>query len=280
MNEELEELAALQALRLLDEKERSAFESQSAQDAELQALTTELEATVAELGRLAPLSAPPDFVKARLLERIEASQVKFKREAPRAPAYLGMFLGWGTAAALALTAAWLWSERAQLAEQLQAMSQLEVETRESVSKTLSERDTLKNQVVLAEQQIAQLGTEMDTLRKSNAMAQVQISTLESTLNEYKEGVAVVVWNSEKQEGVLRLEKMPPVAPNKDYQLWVVDPAKSAPVDAGIVRVDEKGFARIEFKPMEVITEAVKFALSVESKGGVPKNEGPIILISP
>ena len=78
--------------------------------------------------------------------------------------------------------------------------------------------------------------------------------------------------------------MPPVDSNKDYQLWVVDPSKKAPVNAGVVRVDPKGFAKVQFKPNLEIQQADKFALSVEKKvddpAGVSVGAGPIVLLSP
>ena len=43
-------------------------------------------------------------------------------------------------------------------------------------------------------------------------------------------------------------------------------------------MDSRGFAKIDFKPVDEVSEASKFALSVERKGGVPKGEGPIVFI--
>ncbi|MFM2168645.1 MAG: hypothetical protein RIS79_3016, partial [Verrucomicrobiota bacterium] len=131
-----------------------------------------------------------------------------------------------------------------------------------------------------EKQIAALNSEIASLQKRDALAQVRIATLQSSVDAYKQGVAVVVWDSEKHQGVLKLEKMPPVEAGKDYQLWVVDPQQPVPVDAGIVRVDNAGFAKVDFKPVTDVTDASKFALSVEKEGGVPKGEGPIVLIGP
>ena len=119
--------------------------------------------------------------------------------------------------------------------------------------------------------------------KSHELANMQIASLKSTIADYKQGVAVVVWDSAKQEGVLKLEKMPLVDLTKDYQLWVVDPSHKTPVNAGVVRVDKKGFAKVQFKPNFAIQQADKFALSVEKKvddpAGVPENKGPIVLLS-
>jgi len=52
------------------------------------------------------------------------------------------------------------------------------------------------------------------------------------------------------------------------------------VSAGVVEVNAKGVAKIAFKPVDAVGETVKFALSVEKKGGVPKAEGPIVLVGP
>jgi anti-sigma-K factor RskA len=131
-----------------------------------------------------------------------------------------------------------------------------------------------------EKQLAALNIEIAALQKRDALAQMRIATLQSSVDAYKQGVAVVVWDSEKHQGVLKLEKMPPVQAGKDYQLWVVDPKQPVPVDAGIVRVDGDGFAKVDFKPVTDVTDASKFALSVEKEGGVPKGEGPIVLIGP
>ncbi len=155
---------------------------------------------------------------------------------------------------------------------------------ETLQKELTQRakiaDDLKVELVQRSKIADGLKVELAKLTKANDSAKMQIAMLQSTVKEYKQGVAVVVWNSETQEGILKLEKMPPVETGKDYQLWVVDPSKKTPVNAGVVRVDEKGFAKVDFKPTLDIQQADKFALSVEKVGGVAENEGPIILLSP
>lgn len=141
-------------------------------------------------------------------------------------------------------------------------------------------ETLKQELAQRTKLETELKSELARLTKTNELNKVQIATLQSTVAEYKQGVAVVVWNSDTQQGILKLEKMPPVEQGKDYQLWVVDPAKQKPVNAGIVQVDDQGFAKVEFKPVVEIEKASNFAISVEKKGGVPENEGPIVLLSP
>jgi anti-sigma-K factor RskA len=79
--------------------------------------------------------------------------------------------------------------------------------------------------------------------------------------------------------MMKLEKMPPLEQNQDYQLWVIDPRYPKPVSGGIVRVDDEGNARLTFTVEVPITNADKFAISLERKGGVPQAEGPIVMLS-
>jgi anti-sigma-K factor RskA len=88
---------------------------------------------------------------------------------------------------------------------------------------------------------------------------------------------VVVWDKNRKNGVLQLDKLPPPAPGKDYQLWVIDPKIPQPVSAGILAVPNDGLIRTSFHPATPIESAGAFAISVEKAGGAPKPEGQIIL---
>jgi anti-sigma-K factor RskA len=116
------------------------------------------------------------------------------------------------------------------------------------------------------------------LEKRNAMAQMQIATLASQLDSAPRANAVVLWDAEKQEGVLKVAGVPPNESNRDYQLWIVDPEYKQPVDAGVFHVADEGTTRISFKPKLRISTAQAFAVSLERKGGVAKAEGPMVLM--
>jgi len=112
------------------------------------------------------------------------------------------------------------------------------------------------------------------------LANFKISTLASLLGNTPQALAVAVWNPARQEGVLRVEKLPALAEDKDYQLWLVDPQYSTPVDGGVFTVDPStGEARVQFKAGKPIRSVAKFAVSLERKGGVSKAEGPMVLLS-
>jgi len=303
MDQQHEELAALHALHALDESEQSALEIEIARDAELETLCHELEETAASLASVVPAIQPPMHLKSAIMDQVR-QRVSAKKKAARADRrHVSRFhpWSWGIAALLAVGCFWLWNERSHLATQVAAMTEVEAEARRQLVAVLDERDLLEKKSTesarelaqislqlesqrqsnrLSQEQVAKLTVEITELRKKDFFTQVQIATLQSTVDAYKQGVAVVVWDSEKHQGLLKLEKMPPVETGKDYQLWIVDPKNPAPVNAGVVQVDAQGFAKVEFKPVIDVSEAAKFALSVEQEGGVPNNVGPIILIGP
>lgn len=271
IDERFEELAALNALGMLEGDEKRTLDGVTIRDRELRSLCTELEYTAAELASLVAPVAPPAAMKNRIRARIRSRKGGAAYSSGGA---WGAIIGWSAAAVFAASSAWLWTEREKLSTRLQSAA---AESHTAIQAAQTSFQSERNEL---QQQLLKLTTQIDTLKQRDTLAQMQIATLQGSLDAYKQGVAVVVWDSEKQHGVLKLEKMPPVETGKDYQLWVVDPKSTAPVDAGIVRVNADGFAKVDFKPVTTITEASKFALSVEKEGGVPKGEGPIVLIGP
>ena len=306
MDERHEELAALNALGMLESDEKRVLNGASVADKELRDLSVELELTAAELAYLIAPVEPPADMKRRIRAKMRSSGVK------GAGLSRGVVLGgigWALAAALAVASVWLWQEREKLVQQVAAVSRAmapvaptvpatatteKKETRnieeelkslrgdfESKKNALSaEIAELSKRETAANARIAQLVAEAEALKQQEARSQLQIATLQSEVWEYRRSQMIVVWDAYKRQGVLLLDRMPRVEAGKDYQLWVVDPSKPDPVSAGVVTVDDKGVAKTAFKPIDAVGETVKFALSVEKKGGVPKNQGPIVLVGP
>lgn len=119
--------------------------------------------------------------------------------------------------------------------------------------------------------------ELAQLQTRDAAAQMKIAMLSSQLASAPNASAVVVWDAEKQEGVLKVANVPQTAADRDYQLWIVDPQYGQPVDAGVFNVKDDGATEIRFKPKEKVASADAFAVSLEKKGGVPKAEGEMVL---
>jgi anti-sigma-K factor RskA len=282
MTEQVQEQAALHALGILEPGEARLFEQKLAGDASLRALKNEYEATAAELGALVKPLMPPADLKDRLMRVIE-ERSQFRRASAVPTTALVNGVKWmmrGVAAALALSAVGLWTDRQNMESRATALQAEAQQTTEKLAAESQRALGLESALKNAEAQISQLKNEVVMLQEKDAFARMQIATLQSNVSQYKQGVAVVVWDSEKHMGILKLEKMPPLDTKKDYQLWVVDPKNPVPVDAGVIQMDSKGFAKIDFKPVDAVSEAAKFAISVERKGGVPKAEGPIVFIGP
>lgn len=122
--------------------------------------------------------------------------------------------------------------------------------------------------------------EIIALRTQDALSRMKIATLGAQAEAYAKVLAVVVWDEEKQRGVLELGQLARPAADRDYQLWVIDPSYPAPVSAGVVEIGTEGVTRASFQPAQPIRSASKFAVSVERKGGAAAPAGEIILLSP
>lgn len=124
---------------------------------------------------------------------------------------------------------------------------------------------------------AQTRRELNEVRAHDPLTQMNFATLAPQKDAPPEAKAVVAWQPSEQTGVIRVSGLP-VVPGKDYQLWAVDADHKDPVSAGILHIDPNGVASIRFKPVAEARHVKAFAISLEREGGVPKAEGPILLV--
>jgi anti-sigma-K factor RskA len=115
------------------------------------------------------------------------------------------------------------------------------------------------------------------LQQRDPLVHLQIAALQAQADAYAKTSAIVVWNPQKQEGLLRLSSVSAPEPGHDYQLWIIDPAQKTPVSAGVVTVGTAGVANVEFRPVQSVSAAAGFAVSIEKAGGSTAPEGPIVL---
>lgn len=135
---------------------------------------------------------------------------------------------------------------------------------------------IRLQLVKAREQVATLTGE---LKSQLDLANLKITTLASMLKNSPEALAVAVWDPKQQQGVLNVQNLPALAANEDYQIWVVDPQYPNPVDGGVFIVEQSGGrARVQFKANQPIGAVSAFAVTRERKGGVPKAQGPFVLL--
>lgn len=273
-----EELAALYALDLLEGEELAAFESTLARDPELRRLVVALREAAADLAYAAPaVPAPSADLRARILN----SAVPIARADGYAlPFALPAWLGWAAAACFFFTTIFFAGKSFNVRGQLQSVLEDERVAR-------LEAGTLKNLLeaerILSRGQLDRLASAdrlVADLRAQADVARLKITSLASLAGNSPQARAIAVWNPDRQEGVLVVSQLPALQPDKDYQLWVIDPQYPIPVDGGVFTVDPAtGEARVNFKPGKAVKVAQTFAVSLERKGGVPKAEGPMVLIS-
>jgi len=123
-----------------------------------------------------------------------------------------------------------------------------------------------------------LERQLADIRAADPLMQTTFFALAPSAPAPSDAKATVAWQPGRQSGVIRISNLPAPEPGKDYQLWAVDAEHKDPISAGIIRVDKNGVAQIRFKPVEKAEHVKAFAISLEREGGVPKKEGPILLV--
>lgn len=272
ISERQEELAALHALDLLDGADKAAFEGEQAALPELRDFTDRLRADAALLALACPQVAPPAALRERVLGAATARTAAGAPAAVVAGPWLAR-LGWGLAAVLALGSAWLATQNLALRREtgeLRLQRDLADLSRQMAELRLKERS------LIAETALADLG---NRLRRQEDLTRLKINALTSLAGNSPEARAIAVWDPDRETGLLSVEKLPALAADQDYQLWVIDPAYKDPVNGGVFTVADDGHAVLTFRPDQPVKIAAKFAISRERKGGVPKAEGPIVLLS-
>jgi anti-sigma-K factor RskA len=281
--ERQEELAALGAVDLLSPAEQAEFDAAVAADPALAALLASFRSTAAELAHSAPPVVPPALLKTRILASLSTQTSPGSARPSRGIVIpFTSWIGLAAAACFALTTAYFGqaflTERASVAALRDQQTLAELALRGATNQLEAERLIGRRELAARDQRVTDLTRQ---LAAQGTLADYKIATLASLLGNSPQALAVAVWNPAKQEGVLTVQKLPALATDKDYQLWVVDPQYPIPVDGGVFRVDPAtGEARLNFRPNLPVKTVAKFAVSLERKGGVPKAEGPMVLIGP
>jgi anti-sigma-K factor RskA len=83
----------------------------------------------------------------------------------------------------------------------------------------------------------------------------------------------VVWNAARQEGWLRIAGLERLPDDRQYQLWIVDAARTgAPVDGGLFDLAGRGEHVVPVRARLPVGRAAAFVVTVEPRGGVVVSE--------
>ncbi|MDL2716477.1 MAG: anti-sigma factor [Acidobacteriota bacterium] len=105
---------------------------------------------------------------------------------------------------------------------------------------------------------------------------VQVALLKG-LEENPTAKAKLLWNPGTKQGILWVSGLPPLPLEKSYELWAF--VGDQPVPAGTFDARSDATTVIPISKQENLGEApMKFAVSVEPKGGVSSPTGAIVLV--
>jgi anti-sigma-K factor RskA len=269
----------LYALGSLDAEERRVVEQHLAEGCD--SCARELQAWREVVG-MVPFevsdAAPPDL-KSQLLARVRAARPDDASRRPAATARRR--IGWAmplAAAALALLAIATYREigwRAERARQVQMVAGLR--------SALEAAQGDLNQVKAA---LAARENDVNSLRAALASAQESLSILQArglslvTLKETKDAPPAaghVLLSPPSGRAIFYAFDLPAVPTDKTYELWWIT-EKEGPVQAGTFHPDERGLGRVDATMPSGAGAIQAAAVTVESAGGVPKPQGPMVLI--
>ena len=167
------------------------------------------------------------------------------------------------AAALLLLAVWGVAGQARL--------------RGEVRRLTAERDRLAQQVGVLESQTAQARAEArrmaETLRVIAAPGVRTVSLAGLAPTPGAEGHTYV--NPRERSALFYAFDLPPLAPDKTYQLWFI--ASGTPVSAGTFAVDPRGAGNLRVDGITRVDDIEAWAVTVEPRGGVPQPTGAMVL---
>jgi anti-sigma-K factor RskA len=274
IDEQTQELVLQYLLGELDPSQMETVRTRIEADTELKNFALKVEETVGSIAyAVQPIAAPPD-IHERIL-RVERRPVLPAPEAPRSRRAALSFIPWALAASLAIACIILGLDRERvrnrLSKELAALQETLLALKQNAAEEEQRLEELRRRDADSQKQLTEL-------KEKDRLAQIKIATLSAQVAAFRQTNAIVVWDPDQRRGVLQLDKLPPPAPGKDYQLWVIDSKKPQPVSAGVLSVPNNGLIRTSFQPTAPVESAAAFAISVEKRGGSMKPEGQIILV--
>jgi anti-sigma-K factor RskA len=246
-HDELESIAALDAVGAATADERNAFTAHAADCADCRRARDEYEEAAALIARdLAPVT-PPAHVRDRIFSAIDRRE---RDNVVDAHDRFGISRWWMAAAVLFL-ALWGWRELSV------RVTRERVNTREAEVRRL----TLENQLLTTRNEklaseVAALGSP-DT--RTIALTGQQVSPSAS---------AKVFLEPEHRRAVVFFYNLPANASDKSYQLWILRADQPKPQSAGVFDVTANGAASISIENLPLATEIKGLAVTLEPKGGV------------
>jgi anti-sigma-K factor RskA len=247
---------------------------------------------------------PPPTVKARVLAQIAAEAV-IQPTVMRRPSRQWWLRGMSAlaAAGLLIVLSFKLYQGQQEVQRLQALvASLQTTVAEREEALQTERRELQRAselVATLQAELAKREATLEAERRERQRVEHVMATLQGELSERDatlrllsdpqvrlvrlaglsaspRATAHLVWNPVARAGAILTSGLPPLPPDRVYELWAI--AGKEPVPAGMFEVDEAGHAFLRLPPLPRTKRFEKFAVTLEPAGGVPKPTGPMHLL--
>ncbi|HRJ73549.1 MAG TPA: anti-sigma factor [Terrimicrobiaceae bacterium] len=269
--EEREELASLYALGLLECEDLAAFEKELARDPSLDALVVEFERAASQLAASLPRKRPPAALKDAVLGAVQAPSAA--REPGFSLAVVLQGIPWAVAAGFAVCCAVLWFGRADLRGQYARLNEENRSLQVRIAGLDSERARLEARVEALESESKDLKIRVASSEAREPLKEFQGLTLAPQAGAAPGSEVSAVWDPKKQAGTLDLTKLPPTAPDKAYQVWLITPDSAQPLNVGVLGPASIG-KRVAFRSPLPVSRVSAIAISLEPLRGSPVPTGP------
>jgi anti-sigma-K factor RskA len=268
MDPRIEELLPFYVLDALTEEEKDQVDSYLAEHPEARAQVRDLQSGASALPYTVSPVEPPRHVKEALMARIQADARAGGSSPARAPSStraaeesrslrrgirfddIFRVLSLGAAVVAILWAVLLNAQVAQLQ---------------------SEVASLNTQVAEQSRSIDELVRNMPQTDQSDVIT----VSLKST-GEQARTLGQLIANPRDTSAVVLISGLPPLAPGKTYQVWLIG---NAPVSAGLLTVNENGQSVLIITSTEAIGSFESLGISIEPEGGSEQPTGDIVVLS-
>jgi hypothetical protein len=146
----------------------------------------------------------------------------------------------------------------------------QVRLRGEVERLAAERDRLEDRVASLDRQVRRTSEALRLIASPGVQ-----SVVLAGLGPSPGAAGQTYVNPGEGSALFYAFDLPALAPDKTYQLWVIQGGK--PISAGVFAVDPSGQATVRVDNLGQIADTDVWAVTVEPQGGVPQPTGEMVL---
>ena len=258
-HDELRELTGAYVLGMLSDAERARFEVHLATCAECGREVRDLMVVTAALPHAVPEHEPPRELRARVLRQAVSAPAADARQRVRRDRG-GLPAWFAAAASIAAVALGLYSLSLR-----ERVGDLENRLREANARAAAAQ---------ADLQIARASAER-TGQIASVLEAPDVRRIDLAGQTAAPGAAGAAFWSPSRGLVFTAANLPPLAPGRQYQLWVIPPGRD-PLSAGLLDL-QAGGRTLALVDAATATAVASVAVTIEPAGGVPQPTGQMVL---